>query len=172
MAASMSAVLAPERLLADLQRLVNDQMNERRLYFWDGDAGSLRGLLASDPTVRDATEWLDVNDLAEDVLPRLAQRTLRSGLTTRLDAAVAAGVRLLVVDHPYLLLRYEPEAPLAALWDRFLGSSRTAIVILPPSLPRPPGLPPYVQYRAEVPRRLFNDAVAGAVLVAPRGIHT
>lgn len=169
MAVPVSAGQTPGRLMAALNRLVNDQLNERRMFFWDGDAEALRRLLAGDPVVEQATEWLDIDSLAEDVLPRLAARTLRAGLARRLDAAVEGGVRILVVDRPYLLLRYEPDAPLAAFWERLVGSTRTAVVILPPDRPRPAALPSYVKYRPDIPRRLYGDAVTGAVLVAPRG---
>ena len=159
-----------DELLATLRRVVPGQYSGKPLFFWQGSEDELHGLLDSSPELAPWLAWLDVNDLAEDVIPRRARETLRSKLQARLGAALEADRRILVVAHPYLLLRYEPAAPLAIFWNSFISSSRAVVVILP-SPERRPELPGYVRYRWQDPLRLFGDAASAVAGGSTGGLH-
>jgi hypothetical protein len=150
-------------------RLVAGQQNERLLCFWEGGAERLRRLLMQESVVFLSLAWLDVNTLADDVIPRRAREVLRAALHGRIAEAVERGVHVLVIEQPYLLLRYEPAAPLAAFWDRFISSQRAVIIVLPAPIARPADLPSYVQFRGDDPSRLFAEVMVDAVLVSASG---
>lgn len=167
----MTKTFTPEELLATLRRLAAGQQNERLLCFWEGGAERLHRLLAQESGLAASLVWLDVNMLADDVIPRRAREVFRTALHRHIAEAVERGARVLVVEQPYLLLRYEAAAPLAAFWDRFISSRRAVIIVLPAPIARPADLPSYVQFRGADPRRLFDEAMVDAVLVsAPGGI--
>ena len=165
----MTKASTPEELLAALRRLAAGQQNERLLCFWEGGVERLRRLLAQEPAQPLSVVWLDLNTLAEDVIPRRAREVLRAALHGRIAEAVERGVHVLVIEQPYLLLRYEAAAPLAAFWDRFISSQRAVIVVLPAPIARPADLPSHVQFRGADPRRLFDEAVVDAVLISAPG---
>ncbi len=161
----MPREITAHALVAELRRVVADQYNGRPLFLWIGQGNDLRSLLRAEQNIAVTLDWLDVNSLAEDVIPRCARQTLRAKLRAHLQQAIDGGRRVLAVDNPYLLLRYEPAAPLAELWNGFVSSVRAAIVVIPPATPRPAALPHYVRLREDIFAPLRAEA-AGCVYAA------
>jgi len=160
--------LSADDLVQALKLVCAGQYNGKPLFFWLGKADRLRQTIGAAPEFVEAMAWLDTNELAEDVIPRLARETLKSKLVQRIQTATASNARILVVVNPYLLLRYEP-APLAIFWNSFVDSRHAVVVVLPTPVPRPVDLPPYVRFRGDTPEQIFLEANEGAAVVSPDG---
>lgn len=152
-----------------LNQVVGDAYNGRPLFLWSGLAGDLRVALSRQSSVGATMAWVNLNDLASDVIPRRAREVLHSGVNAVMTRAVGEGKRVLVVENPYLLLRYEPAAPLAIFWNSFVSSRRAVVVIVPPAVPRPATLPDYVQFGADDPGLLLSDAATAMVVLGSKG---
>jgi hypothetical protein len=155
--------------LAALHRVVSGRYSGKPLFCWREGKSTLQATLAGDAALRDRAVWLDVNDLAEDVIPRRAGERFRTQLGGRLDEVIASGKQILVVTNPYLLLRYEPAAPLAPFWNRFVGSQRAVVVTLPQPVPRPANLPRYVQFRGDRVGEDIVESLDDATVVLAEG---
>lgn len=161
--------LSVDEFLADLQRVVSGHYAGKPLFFWEGGANRLNDVLSSDLATGLRVYWLDVNELAEDVIPRRARETFQGKLRERIDEAIANGGRVLVVTNPYLILRYEPSAPFAPFWNRFANSQRATVIALPRSVPRPPALPSYIQFRGDSIEPSVIESIDGAAIVRGGG---
>ncbi|MGH7860699.1 MAG: hypothetical protein ACREOS_00515 [Candidatus Dormibacteraceae bacterium] len=157
-----------EELLRTLRQVIGGRYSGKPLFFWPGTSARLRKAIDTATDLAVVVAWLDVNDLAEDVIPRRARETLRTKLAARIQGDLASGARVLILENPYLLMRYEP-APLAPLWNTFVGGSRAAVVVLPPPVPRPSALPSYVHFQGDAPGQIFVDANVGAGIASPDG---
>ena len=110
----------PEPILAALRQVATGAYNGKPLFLWCRSAATMLGAIETEPLLRTLVAHVDVNDLAQDCLPRLAAERLRDGLERRLAEVVSAGKRILLVENPWLLLRYEPASPLGLFWNRFV----------------------------------------------------
>jgi len=165
----MPTLLSVDELLSALRQVVTGQHSGKPLYFWNGTREKLQAALSALHGPDRSVIWLDVSTLAEDVIPKLARETLKRKLDGQLEAAIASGCSLLVIENPHLLLRYEPSAPFAAFWNSFVGSSRAVIVIVPQPVQRPPTLPAYVRFQGDRPEHLFVEIGGDSLVVSPDG---
>jgi hypothetical protein len=164
----MSPNVSSEQLIHLLNQVVSGRYGGKPFFIWQGQASELRSLLARLPEAAN-TKWLCVNNLAEDVIPRLARQTLLASLEASLQGYIASGCRLLVVTDPYLLHRYEPSAPLAPFWNCFLSSERAVVVVLPPPVCRPTSLPYYVAFAGDDPSRTLTNGIEALHVGHPNG---
>lgn len=165
----MPGLVSEDDFVSILRQVVGGRHSGKPLFFWQGDVAQLRTTMANLPDLEGRVAWLDANQLAEDVIPRRAREVLRTKLERSLQQFVESGIHVLVVESPWLLLRYEPAAPLAALWNTFVSSGRAVVVVLPRPVPRPLSLPQYIRFRGDAPATLFADGVGGSVVADSAG---
>lgn len=156
-------------ILAALRQFANGAYNEKPLFLWSGSPETIRGAIEAEPHLSSLLSRVDINDLAEDCLARLAAERLRDAIERRLAEAIAAGKRILLVENPWLLLRYEPASPLGSFWNRFVSSERAVVVVAPPAIARPASLPAYVQFHAEEVSARLGAGSPIAPLATPGG---
>lgn len=164
----MPANVSPEQLIHLLNQVVSGRYGGKPFFIWPGESSELRTLLDRLPEAA-GTTWLNVSDLAQDVIPRLARQTLLANLEATLQGLVGSGCRLLVVTGPYLLHRYEPSAPLAPFWNSFLSSERAVVVVLPRPVCRPASLPDYAAFAGNDPSRVFTNGIDAPHVGHPNG---
>lgn len=166
----MPEILSADEFVTALQQVIDGKFGGKPFFFWQGDVAKLKAVMSLLPNAGSANAWLDVRDLAEDVIPRRARDVLRSKLQETLRKSSESGVKVLVVENPWLLIRYEPAAPLAAFWNGFVNSERAVVVVVPPVMPRPAGLPEFVRYQDDVSAQLFAAATGCQVVDFSGGV--
>lgn len=161
--------MSPDDLVICLRRVIAGSYAGKPLFTWNGPSSALKARLQADEGLQARSAWLDVNGLAEDVIPRRSREVLRAKVHARLQELIASRCQVLILENPFLLLRYEPSAPLGMFWSVFVSSTRAAILVLPQPVWRPHDLPQYVRFRGDTLQELLVDPTEQMHIVSPGG---